>query len=100
MVAYGQVAHIFEIGQKELLRLRRRIRRIKGEVRLLRLQGALDPGRNLMLLWRQIHRRAAAVKALIMRRKNPDDPYAMVTAPVRPRLPRKSGSAAVDPYES
>jgi len=52
-----------------------------------------------MLLWREIHRKAAAVKALIMRRKNPDDPYAMVTAPVRPRLPRKSGSAAVDPYE-
>ena len=28
-----------------------------------------------------------------------DGPYAMVTAPVRPRLPHKSGSVAVDPYE-
>jgi hypothetical protein len=94
------MAQIFEIGQRELLRLRRRIRRIKGEVRLLRRQGLLDPVRNLMLLWCQIHRKAAGVKALIMRRRNPDDPYAMVTVPVRPRLPRKSGSAAVDPYES
>jgi hypothetical protein len=99
VVAYGQMAHILEIGQRELRRLRRRIRRIKEEVRLLQLQGALDPGRNLMLLWRQIHRRAAAFKALIMKRKNPDDPHAMVTVPVRPRLPGKSGSAAVDPYE-
>jgi hypothetical protein len=93
------MARILEIGQRELLRLRRRIRRIRGEVGLLQLQGALDPERSLMLLWREIHRKAAAVKALIMRRKNPDDPYAMVTAPVRPKLPRKSGSVAVDPYE-
>ena len=99
MVAYRQMAHILEIGQRELLRLRRRIRRITGEVRLLQHQGALDPGKSFMLLWREIHRKAAAVKALILRRENPDDPYAMVTARVRPRLPRKSGSAAVDPYE-
>jgi hypothetical protein len=76
-------------------RLRYRLWRMKGEIELR--HGMLDPGRNLVLLWRHIRRKATEVKAL--RRGNPDDPYAMVTAHTRPRVPRRSGSAAVDPYE-
>lgn len=30
---------------------------------------------------------------------DPDGPYSMVTAPTRPRLPRRSGAVAVDPFE-
>lgn len=43
--------------------------------------------------------RVAAGRLLGKPGADPDEPYAMVTAPVRPRLPRKSGSVAVNPYE-
>jgi hypothetical protein len=39
-----------------------------------------------------------AVKALksLFSKGNPDDPYALVTAPRKPRLPGKAGAVAVD----
>lgn len=86
-----------ETVRRKLLFVRYRCRRIRGEIRLR--QGMLDPGRNLVRLWCQIRRKAAAVKTLLMRRGNPDDPYAMVGAHTWPRVPRRSGSVAVDPYE-
>ncbi|HEY1239251.1 MAG TPA: hypothetical protein VGF16_01790 [Bryobacteraceae bacterium] len=30
---------------------------------------------------------------------DPDAPFALVTAPLMPRVPRRSGAVAVDPYE-
>ena len=97
VIAYGQMDRTLFGHRRRLLLLRYRFRRIKGELRLH--QGMLDPGRNLVLLWRYIRRNATAVKTLLLRRHNPDDPFAMVTAPRLPRMPRKSGSVAVDPYE-
>jgi hypothetical protein len=42
------------------------------------------------------HRAAKALRSLFSR-GNPDDLYAMVTAPKRPRLPGRAGAVAVDP---
>ena len=77
--------------------VRYRLRRIKGEIQLL--EQKLDPGPNLVLLWRQFRRKVMSFRSLLLRRHNPDDPYAMVTVPTRPQMPRRSGSVAVDPYE-
>ena len=43
--------------------------------------------------------RAAAGRLFARGGAGPDEPYALVTARVRPRLPHKSGGVAVDPYE-
>ena len=72
-----------EKGQLRLIRLRTRLRRHKADA---------------LRAWVQIRR---AVQATPRREDpyDPDEPYAMVTAPTCPRLPRRSGSVAVDPYE-
>ena len=44
-------------------------------------------------------RHAAAMLRSFMRKRDPEDPYALVAARTRPRLPRRGGAVAVDPYE-
>ena len=50
--------------------------------------------------WRERMRRTvASVKRLLKRERPepPDDPYAMVTAPKKPRLPHRSAAVADEP---
>ena len=55
-------------------------------------------GRNVLGLWVRI-RRAVRPAGTRDDGDDPDAPFALVTAPVKPRLPRRSGAVAVDPYE-
>jgi hypothetical protein len=73
-----------ENNQLRLIRLRTRLRRQVKE--------------NALRAWVQV-RRAVGAKPKRNDPYDPDEPYAMVTAGTRPRLPRRSGSVAVDPYE-
>jgi len=47
----------------------------------------------------QLCRHASTALKSLFQRRHPDDPYAMVGARERPRLPRRSGSVAVDPRD-
>jgi hypothetical protein len=75
---------LFEKSQLRLIRLRTRLRRRVRE--------------DALRVWVQI-RRAVHTRPKRNDPYDPDEPYAMVTAPTRPRLPQRSGSVAVDPYE-
>ncbi len=70
-------------NRHKLIRLRTRVRRA------LKIKPILS--------WAQL--RWAITKVLRKPGDDPDD-FAMVTAPVKPRLPRRSGAVAVDPLES
>jgi hypothetical protein len=50
------------------------------------------PGRHIRDAWKNL-------KRMFHRREpeSPDDPYAMVTAPVKPRPPHRNAAASVDP---
>ena len=72
-----------EKSQLQLIRLRTRLRRRKADA---------------LRAWVQI-RKAIQGKPKRDDPYDPDEPYAMVTAPTRPRVPHRSGSVAVDPYE-
>lgn len=73
-----------EKSQLRLIRLRTRLRRRVRE--------------DALRVWVRI-RRAVQVQPKGGDPEDPDEPYAMVTATTRPRMPRRSGSVAVDPYE-
>jgi len=73
-----------EESQLRLIRLRTRLRRRVRE--------------DALRVWVRI-RRAVQAQPKGDDPYDPDEPYAMVTAPTRPRVPRRSGSVAVDPYE-
>lgn len=79
MLGWWQMHLLSERNQIQLIRLRTSVRRaVKRHATRLRVQiGRVftKPGHD------------------------PDEPYALVTAPVKPRLPHKSGAVAVDPYE-
>ena len=74
-----------------LLSDRDQLRRLRASVRKAVKADALR-------LWVRV-RKAVKRLAKFDDPHDPDEPYAMVTAPTRPRLPRRSGAVAVDPYE-
>jgi hypothetical protein len=73
--------------------------------RFIRMQvKARRAERNLLLEEARMRLKAKgrlALKALksLFSRGNPDDPYALVTAPRKPRLPGRAGAVAVDPQD-
>ena len=71
----------------------------KGQLQLIRLRTQFRRHRaDALRAWVQI-RKAFQAKPKRDNPFDPDEPYATVTAPTRPRVPRRSGSVAVDPYE-
>jgi hypothetical protein len=73
--------------------------------RFIRMEAkARRPGKNGLFEEARIGLEAKgrlALRALksLFSRDNPDDPYALVTAPRKPRLPGKAGAVAVSPQD-
>ena len=89
VVAFRQMAEqniLFEGARLKLIRLRIKVRRTFRVTQNAMLESARTRG-------------VVAKLKSIFRRANPDDPFAMVTARKKPRLPRDGAAIAVDPHD-